>query len=245
MPCSKAITISSGSSGHSSRLLGHRPDVRGGLVPGVLKDAALDGAAPEVVVDGVGLLVRGGHGHAVLPAPTPSRESRVVRSQTRTGAMISSVGVEGADARSRSAPGRCPCRCSRGPRTWRRTGGRCQRGAWRSAGEKGRRAAGRLSSYLPLAQMALDRIVSANSSRMSTASCRRWRRMSRAFCLIQDEVLRRSWPTLPQMAMTSRFFSSCSHLTTHGRVEAAGVREDYLLFLSHRWPPFHWLNEAS
>ena len=48
---------------------GHRPDVRGGRVPGVLEDAALDGATPEVVIDGVGLLVGGGHGHAVLLRP--------------------------------------------------------------------------------------------------------------------------------------------------------------------------------
>ena len=36
--------------------------------------------------------------------------------------------------------------------------------------------------------------------------------MSRAFCLIQERSFS-SWPTLPQMAMTSRFFSTCSHLT--------------------------------
>ena len=48
---------------------GHRPDVRGRLVPGVLEHAALDGAAPEVVVDGVGLLVRDGHGHVVGGRP--------------------------------------------------------------------------------------------------------------------------------------------------------------------------------
>ena len=36
--------------------------------------------------------------------------------------------------------------------------------------------------------------------------------MSRAFCLIQVRSFS-SWPTLPQMAMASRFFSTCSHLT--------------------------------
>ena len=34
-------------------------------------------------------------------------------------------------------------------------------------------------------------------------------------------------------------------LDDNGRVKTAGVREDYLLFLSHFWFPFHWLNEAS
>ena len=46
-------------------VLGHRPDVCGRRVPGVLQHAALDGTAPQVVVDGVGLLLGGGHGHAV------------------------------------------------------------------------------------------------------------------------------------------------------------------------------------
>ena len=33
--------------------------------------------------------------------------------------------------------------------------------------------------------------------------------------------------------------------TCNADVKTAGVREDYLLFLSHFWFPFHWLNEAS
>ena len=59
--------------------------------------------------------------------------------------------------------------------------------------------------------MALERIFSAYSARMSSAS-EAMAPMSSAFCLIQERSFS-SWPTLPQMAMTSRFFSTCSHLT--------------------------------
>ena len=48
---------------------GHRPDVGRRGVPGVLQHAAFDGAAPQVVVDGIGLLLGGGHGHAVGRRP--------------------------------------------------------------------------------------------------------------------------------------------------------------------------------
>ena len=47
----------------------HRPDVCGRLVPGVLEDAALDRAAPEVVVDRVGLGRRRRDGNAVALGP--------------------------------------------------------------------------------------------------------------------------------------------------------------------------------
>ena len=50
--------------GLGSRLPGHGVDVLGRLVPGVLDDPALDGLAPQVLVDRVGLLLRHRQGDA-------------------------------------------------------------------------------------------------------------------------------------------------------------------------------------
>ena len=68
-----------------------------------------------------------------------------------------------------------------------------------------------MPSYLPFAQIALERIFSAYSSRMSTAS-ETMAPMSSAFCLMGPRS-RSSWPTLPQIAMTSMPRSTWSHFT--------------------------------
>ena len=64
------------SSFHVLRLVGsfggidrHRVDVRRRLHPGILQDAALDGPAPQVIVDGVRRLLRGGNLDAVRLSP--------------------------------------------------------------------------------------------------------------------------------------------------------------------------------
>ena len=48
---------------------GHRIDVRRRLVPGVFQNTALDGAAPQVVVDRIGRLLGGGNFHPVRRRP--------------------------------------------------------------------------------------------------------------------------------------------------------------------------------
>ena len=76
------------------------PDVGRRLVPGILQHAAFDGAAPQVVVDGVRRLLRGGAPPRRARAAHSISDSGVVfRSHSRTGAMISMVGIERGDGR--------------------------------------------------------------------------------------------------------------------------------------------------
>ena len=102
-----------------------------GRAPRILDGAALDGLAPQVVVNGVELLLvtadrdlpLGGQLHAV---------SRV-NPQTPAGAECPGRGP-GRVRPPRSAPGRCPCRCSRGRPTSHRAVGPRPPGAARSPG---------------------------------------------------------------------------------------------------------------
>ncbi len=55
--------------GGARRVGGHGVDVRRRLAPGVFQNTALDGAAPQVVVDGIGSLGRGFHRHIVSRGP--------------------------------------------------------------------------------------------------------------------------------------------------------------------------------
>ena len=119
---------------------GQRVDVVGRGRPRVLDGAALDRLAPQVVVDGVQLLLGDRDGDlplgrqldAVLAgqAPDPGRARRC-RGRGR-----------GRARPPRSAPGRCPCPCSRGPPPSPRGGGPRRRGGARSPGATARRRAG-------------------------------------------------------------------------------------------------------
>ena len=55
--------------GRAGRIARHRPNIRRRLAPGILQHAALDGPAPQVVVDGIGLVGRGLHRHAMGRRP--------------------------------------------------------------------------------------------------------------------------------------------------------------------------------
>jgi len=55
--------------GGARRVGGHGVDVRRRLAPGVFQNTALDGPAPQVVVDGIGRLGRGFHRHIVSRGP--------------------------------------------------------------------------------------------------------------------------------------------------------------------------------
>ena len=59
----------SGLIGGASRIARHGPNVRRRLAPGIFQHAALDGPAPQVVVNGVGLVGGGLHRHAVGRRP--------------------------------------------------------------------------------------------------------------------------------------------------------------------------------
>ena len=120
---------------------GHRVDVLGRPVPGVLDDPALDGPAPQVLVDRVELLL----GHRRSGCPTwPAYSMQSSRRQAPdAGPGPGPRGREpGRGCPPRSGPGRCPCPCSRGPRRRRRDAGPRRPGGGRSPAATAPRRAG-------------------------------------------------------------------------------------------------------
>ena len=109
-PDSNPMTISGRLGG---RRPGHGVDVLGRLVPRVFDDPALDGPAPEVLVDRVQLLL----GHRRGGCPTWRRSRRSPPGKDPTGGPGRSPRDRGPapGCPPRSGPGRCPCRCTRGP----------------------------------------------------------------------------------------------------------------------------------
>ena len=86
----------------------------------VLERPALVGDVPQVAVAAVDLLLGRGHRHAVR-ARVVDRVLAAVDRPHAPGRDDLELGGEGPCTRARSAPGRCPCRCSRGPARRRRS----------------------------------------------------------------------------------------------------------------------------
>ena len=145
LPFSKLTTTCCGSSGAS---LGDDDELEGVLRrrhPRVLEHAALVAAPPQVLVDRVRALlgerdrdVVRGHVVEQLLAAGPVGGAR--RGDDGAGSD------PGCARRCRCAPGRCPCRCSRGRRRWRRTCAPSRRASWRSAAADRAWTSGYLSS---------------------------------------------------------------------------------------------------
>ena len=138
------------------------------------------------------------------------------------------VGRQGRAPTPRSAPGRCPCRCSRAPRRRRRT--RAPPATrWREiTGRDSADTSGYLPSYRALAWIAGTRKSSANSARASTTAgldgAGRQRPLAddvpRVVGLLADVDRERDDLGAPLLL---------DPLHRHRRVETAGVREHHSL----------------
>ena len=220
-PSSNPISTTCGAASARSGVIVSANALLGRRRPGILERAGLDRAAPQVLVDGVRRAGLDRHLDAVLRRRrrSPARAS----CPSRAPAPAPPGRAPAPPRRSRSAPGRCPCRCSRGPPRWRRARGPRPPGAWRSAAATAPRPAGSGPRRARRPAAIGSTYSSANSSRASTittSAAPAWQR-ARSDCSASMP-----WPTSTSRAITSARVLVGQPAQGDGGVEAARVGED-------------------